>query len=76
MRNAPIKNMNKVHQELSQNRRANAQAKMTLGIFSLKKDGGCYKDPTLTARTEDEAQTLKDRLANLNPTRTYIIKEI
>ena len=76
MRNGPIKNMNKVHQELNQNRRANAQAKITFGIFSLKKDGACYKDPTLTARTEGEAETLRDRLAGLNPTRTFIIKEI
>lgn len=76
MRNGPIRNMNTVHRELSQNRKDREQASQTLGIFPLKKDGNPYKLPSLTARTMDEAKRLQTRLTGLNPGSVYIIKGV
>jgi hypothetical protein len=65
--------MVRVHSELAANR---AAANRKYGVFCVRKNGELYKQPSVTASSQDEANRACDRMNEQNPGSTFVVKAL
>ena len=68
-----IRNMTSVHRELMGIR---AARNANFGVFGFTKAGKVYQQASVVCRTQEEAEAKAERMAELNPGRTYIVKAL
>jgi hypothetical protein len=65
--------MMRVHSELAANRSA---ANRKCGVFCTRKNGELYKQPSVTASSQNEAERVCQRMNEQNPGSTFVVKPL